>query len=77
MAKDDKLKEKKYFEVRVTAMLPATLTYRVLAESPEQAAELIKRVSPNSVKHSLIGKRDLKLMVYDAGSVILRFIKNL
>jgi hypothetical protein len=76
MTKDNKPKEKKYFEVRVTALLPATLTYRILAESAEQAAEMVKRVSPNSVKHSLIGKKDLKLMVYDAGSVILRFLKN-
>lgn len=68
---------KKYFDVRVECLLPATLHYRVLAETPEEAAELIKKIQPNSVKHRLPGRKELKLMVYDSGSTIIRFIKNL
>ena len=66
-----------YYDVKVTAMIPGTLTYRILAESPEQAAELIKNKAPNSVQYKLAGKRDIKLQVYKAGCSIIEFIKNL
>ncbi len=69
--------EKYYYDVKVECMLPATLTYRVLAETPEQAAELIRNQGPISVKHKLIGKKDLKLTVYDAGCSFIKLIKNL
>ena len=72
-----KIPEKTYFDVHVECLLPATLTYRVLAESAEQAAGLIKHVSPNSVKHKLIGRKELKMKIYDAGTTLLRFTMNL
>ncbi len=68
---------KKHYDVRVSTMLPATLIYRVYSESPEQAIDLIKGQNPISISHKLAGRKDLKLMVYDAGTVMLRFIKNL
>lgn len=70
-------KPKYYYDVKVECMLPATLTYRVLAEDAHQAAELIKNLQPTSVKHKLIGRRENKLSVYDAGSTMLKFVKNL
>lgn len=72
-----KIKEKFYFDVKLDCMLPATLTYKVLAEDPQQAAELIKNMSPTGVNHKLIGKKDLKLSVYNAGGSFLRWSKNL
>ena len=78
--KEDKLpkiKEKFYFDVKLDCMLPATLTYRVLAEDPQQAADLIKNMSPTGVNHKIIGKKDLKLSVYNAGGSFLRWTKNL
>jgi hypothetical protein len=72
-----KLPEKRLFDVKVETMLPATLIYRVLAENEVKAAEMIKRVAPNSIHHRLPGKRDIKLMVYDAGTTLLRWTKNL
>ncbi len=69
--------EKKYYEVKVECTLPATVTYRILAETPEQALDLIKGKSPNGVKHRLAGRRDIKVMVYDSGSTIVRLVKNL
>lgn len=68
---------KKYFDVRVEAMLPATLTYRVLAEDPEQASNMIKNMAPNNVTHKLHGRKEFKLTVFDSGSTMIRFIKNL
>jgi len=68
---------KYYYDVKVECLLPATLTYRVHAETPHQAADMIKSLSPNSVKHRLIGRKELKLAVYDAGSNMIKFMKNL
>jgi hypothetical protein len=77
MAQSPPIKAKLYYDVKVECMLPATLTFRVLAEDPQQAADLIRGQNPQSVKHRLIGRRDIKLSVYDAGSSMLRWMKNL
>jgi hypothetical protein len=71
------VKPKFYFDVRVESLLPSTLTYRVLAEDAQQAADMIKGAQPNSVQHRLIGRKDLKLTVYDAGSSMIRWMKRL
>jgi hypothetical protein len=75
--KSPPIKAKLYYDVKVECMLPATLTFRVLAEDPQQAAELIRGASPTGVRHRLIGRKDIKLSVYDAGSSMLRWMKNL
>lgn len=75
--KTNLIKQKYYYDVKVECLLPATLTYRVFAENPEQAAEMIKSLQPNSVKHRLVGRKELKLMVYDAGSTLMKLMKNL
>lgn len=72
-----KPKPKFYYDVKVECLLPATLIYRVLAEDAYQASVMIKGQSPVGVKHRLIGRKELKLMVYDAGSSMVRFMKNL
>jgi hypothetical protein len=72
-----KIKPKFYFDVKVECLLPATLTYRVLAEDAQQAVDLIKGTQPNSVRHKLIGRKELKLSVYDAGSTIIKLLKRL
>ena len=66
-----------YYDVKVECLLPSTLTYHILAESPEQAAELIKNQQPTGVKYKLGGRKNIKLMVYDASSSMIRFIKNI
>lgn len=75
--KSPPIKPKFYYDVKVECMLPATITFRILAESAQQAAELIKGASPIHVHHRLHGRKDLKLSVYDAGSTMLRWMKNL
>lgn len=70
-------KPKYYFDVKVECMLPATLTYRILAEDAVQAAEMIKGQSPNSIQHKLIGRKELHLKVYDAGSSMMKFMKKI
>ncbi len=73
----NKPKPKFYYDVKVDVMLPAILNYRVLAEDAEQAANMIKNIQPNAVNYKLIGKRELKLTVYDAGCTVIKFMKNL
>jgi hypothetical protein len=75
--KVDKPKPKFYYDVKVECMLPATLTYRVFAEDPNQASIMIKGLHPTSVKHRLIGRKEMKLAVYDAGCSMIRLVKNL
>jgi hypothetical protein len=75
--KTNEQKSKKYFDVRVECLLPATLYYRVLSETPEEAANLIGQMYPNQVKYRLIGRKNIKLSVYDAGCSIIKFMKNL
>ncbi len=70
------VKPKQYFDIRIECMLPATVTYRVLAENAEDAINLIKNKPPHSVSYKLNGKRDLVIRVYDAGSSMMRFIKK-
>jgi hypothetical protein len=77
MTKDKTPPIKHYYDVKVECLLPATLIYKVLAETPEQASEMIKNMQPVGVKHKLIGRKNLKLSVYDAGSNLIKFIKNL
>lgn len=72
----ESIKVKKYYDVRVETTLPATINYRVLAEDEKQAVDMIKNASPNSVKYKLLGKKDIKLTVYDAGSTIVRLVKK-
>jgi hypothetical protein len=72
-----KVIQKKYFDVKIETMLPATLTFRVLAEDAEQAVDLIKNMSPTGVQHKLIGRKDKKITVYDAGSTFIKFVKRI
>lgn len=70
-------KPKYYYDVKVECMIPAIVTYRVLAEDAAQAADLIKGKQPNSVQHRLAGRKEIMLRVYDAGSSMMRFMKKL
>lgn len=72
-----KAPELRYYDVKVETLLPTTLTYKVLAEDAYQAADLIKNKQPNSVHYRLHGRKDIKLTVYEAGSTLIKFVKNL
>ena len=73
----NKPKQKTYYDCRVESMVPATITYRVLAEDAKQAYEMIKPgTPPTNIKYRLHQKRNLKMTIYDASSSIIRFLKN-
>jgi|SRR5271157_3289637 len=77
VAKSPPIKAKLYYDVKVECMMPATVTFRVLAETPEEAAGLIKGMSPIGVKHRILGRKDHKITVYEAGSSMIKWVKNL
>jgi len=69
--------EKKYFDVKMEVLVPATVVYRVLAEDAEKALQEVKvTTAPHGVKYDLARKRTLKSTVYDAGGNMIRYIKN-
>ena len=67
----------KYYDVRVECTVPSTIVFKVLASSPEEALQKIKSSKPVSVQPRLNARKDIKATVYDSGSNIIRFIKNL
>lgn len=69
--------EKQYYSVSLEALVPTTLTYRVLAETPEQALELIKNAPlATNPKLQLARLRKLKASVYLSGTSIIKLTKN-
>jgi len=70
-------KPKHLYDVKVDALLPATLTYKVLAESPEQAVDLLQGKQPVSVQYKLAGRKEFKAKVYEAGCLIVKYARNL
>lgn len=76
--KEEKSKapEKIYYDVKLEVMVPGTVTYRILAESPEQAIQLIKYQQPRQIQYRINAKKIIKTLVYKAASVLLLFSKN-
>ena len=73
---NQKNKVLKYYDIKMECMIPTTLTYRVMAETPEDAARLIENSNPIAVKTKIPLKKPLKLMVYEAGTTMMVFVKN-
>lgn len=73
--------EKEYFTVKVEVLTPVILTYRILAETPEQAVDIAvknrgnQQFIPPSIVFSQM--RAIKASVYKAGTNIIRYVKNL
>lgn len=73
--------KQEYYTVKLETMMPVTLTYQILAESPEKAIEKIS-AAPTSIAFKEAPKllfarlKKVKLTVYNASSNIIRLIKN-
>jgi hypothetical protein len=70
-----KVKQLRYYDVKVEVICPTTLTYRVYAETESDALELIKKISPTSIKPDINRKKLVKASVYDAGGSIIKHTK--
>jgi hypothetical protein len=75
-AETQKPKQKQYFDIKAEVMLPATLTYRVFAFDEEDALKEMMKRPPNDLKPKLAAKKLLKATVYQAGTTLIKAIKN-
>ncbi len=72
---------KEYFTVKIEALAPVILTYKILAETPEEAAESAakkqgqQQSSPPKIIFAKLGK--MKVKVYKSGTTLLRLTKNI
>jgi hypothetical protein len=77
----EKKKSKEYFTVKIETVAPVILTYKILAETPEEAAEMAGKKKgqqmsgPPIILFAKLGK--LKAKVYKAGTSLLQLTKNL
>lgn len=75
----EKKDEKEYFTVKVEGLVPATLTYKVYAASPEEAVDIVKSGRATiyeAPKLKLGAVRFIKATAYTAGTTIIRWVKN-
>ncbi len=65
-------KEKIYYDVVTEYLSPVTVKYKILAESPEEAVEMVEtgKVSPTSISKPKLAKQNiLSSIVYLYGTV--------
>jgi hypothetical protein len=65
------------YDVKIAANVPATLTFRVNAKSPEEALQKTKTMSPNSVQYKLPARKNIKATIYQAGTSLVKLVKNM
>jgi hypothetical protein len=70
------VKEKKWFDIRLECMVPCIVQYRVFADDEQDALQQMDKKTPSSVKPNILRKKNVKATIYDAGSSLIRYIKN-
>jgi len=74
-------KELHYYTVKVEVTAPLVLEYRVLAEDPEEALDIVNKASPGQFfvsppKPNLSKMKKLKANIYLAGTSLLKLTKK-
>ena len=76
----NKPKEKKYYSVKLEGQVPIELHFKILAESPEEAAEIVgKNPLPpltRAPRPILSRLRRIKATVYRYGTTLIDLVKN-
>lgn len=76
-AKKKVIPQKKLYTVKLEVMAPVELIYRVWAETPELAVELLKYGALTAPpKPTLSKKKNIKATVYKYGTITIEFIKR-
>ena len=71
------LTEKQLYTVKLEVIAPIELTYKVWAETPQQAVELINTGQMTAQpKPTLSRKRNIKATVYRYGYQMIEFVKK-
>jgi hypothetical protein len=78
--KEEKPKVKKYYTIKVEALVPAEVSFRVLAEDEYEALEMFERgpMLPleGPIRPRLAGMKKIEARVYDAGTIGQRLHKR-
>src|SRR5271154_4571699 len=75
--KDPPKPQPKYYSIELEALVPATFKYRILANSPEEAAELILKAHPiQQPKLIFAGMKRLSAKIFDYGTRIIKYSKK-
>jgi uncharacterized membrane protein len=72
----NKKPEKKYFTVKIETMVPATISYQILADDAEHAAKIAEKNNPIHIEYQIKKRKNSKLTVYDLGTFLMRYIRN-
>jgi hypothetical protein len=64
------------YEIKVQATVPCTISYRVRAETPEDALKLIDKQHPNGFQPILARRKFIKATVFNAGTLNIRATKT-
>lgn len=72
----NKIKQKKNFDIKVEALVPTILTYRIYAEDEHDALKQIDKKHPISVKPNIAMKRTIKATVFEMGSLMVKLVRN-
>jgi hypothetical protein len=76
-ASESLIPKKKLYTVKLEVQAPVELTYRVWAEDPMQAVDLIKSGQLSGPPRPILSKRrNVKATVYKYGTVMIEFIKK-
>jgi hypothetical protein len=70
------IKQKTYFDVKVEALCPCIITYRIYAEDEHDALDQIDKKAPTSIRPNIYKKRNIKAVVYNSGSSLIKLIRN-
>ena len=66
-----------YYTIEVEAMIPATLKYKILAKSPEDAMNNLNKAQPiQSPKFSFGGMKKISAKIFNYGTSILKLSKR-
>jgi hypothetical protein len=74
--KDKKEVKPQYYDVRLEITVPATMHFRIYADSAEEAAKKAERHSVDSIKYHLPKRKNISMVVYKAGTSMLEFAKR-
>ena len=72
----DKQMDKKYYTIKLEALVPTTLTFKVLAKDEKEALEKMQKELPISHKPNFMKRKNIKAIVYEFGNLLIKLTKN-
>lgn len=70
------MKINKNYTIKLEAYIPCSLVYKISAEDEKDALKKLDKQKPSSVIPHLQRKKNIKAMIYEFGSSIVKLVKN-